>query len=79
MKRINVKGHYRVVERNEKGQFTSMKKWHSQTPPRSFNCDNCGKKTSNKKGYVVAIIGGPVLELCSKCFRKRDSLLKEQG
>ena len=80
MKRINVKGRYRVVERNEKGQFTSVKKWHSQAPPKSFNCDNdnCGEKTSNRKGYAIAIVGRPVLELCSKCFKKRGSLLKEQ-
>jgi len=27
--RISVKGHYRLVKRNEKGQFVSVEKWHS--------------------------------------------------
>lgn len=28
--RINVKGHYRIVTRDAKGRFTSVRKWQPQ-------------------------------------------------
>lgn len=49
-KRVNVKGHYRVIERDEKGRFTSSKKWSPKkhkvtesdyTDWEIDECDNC--------------------------------------
>lgn len=36
-KRIKVKGHYRTVERDEKGRWTSVEKWHSKMRNRNEN------------------------------------------
>ncbi len=30
MKRIKTKGHYRIVERDEKGKFVKVEKWSSK-------------------------------------------------
>lgn len=72
-KRIRTKGHYRSVEWDEKGRFVKAEKWSS----KYFKCDNpdCGELTLNEKGYAIAIIGGPILNLCPKCFKSRGSLL----
>ena len=38
-KRVKVKGHYRIIERDEKGRIVSSKKWHNH---KALKCELCG-------------------------------------
>jgi len=46
-KREKIKGHYRLVTRNEKGQIVTSEKWSPKKPERDIIecdlCDNCEK------------------------------------
>lgn len=37
-KRVKVKGHYRVITRDDKGRIVSSKKWSPNKKPRWDNC-----------------------------------------
>jgi len=43
MPRIKVRGHYREITRDEKGQFMSVKKWSSKQNELEYKVHTCRK------------------------------------
>lgn len=74
-KRVNVKGHYRVIERNKLGQIISSKKWSPR--PKNEQCPRCSHFTLEP--YKGKILKKHTLFICSRCGFKsiRDLNRKE--
>lgn len=65
-KRVNVKGHYRVIERNKLGQIISSKKWSPK--PKKEYCPRCRHYTLEP--YEGKIQEEYTLFICSRCHFK---------
>ena len=62
-KRVKVKGHYRVIERDDKGRIVSSKKWSPKPEPEQ--CPRCKHFTLEK--YSGEPAPGCKLWVCKRC------------
>ena len=61
-KRIKTKGHYRYVERDEKGRFIKAEKWSSAKADR---CPRCKHYTLEEAGYLESV--DAIATYCKRC------------
>jgi len=71
-KRVNVKGHYRVIVRNSKGQIVSSKKWHNyKTSNMDLYCPRCRHYAMVDSGTITINDKKHGVQCCSRCNYRR--------
>ena len=74
-KRVNVKGHYRVIERDEMGKIVSSNKWTNPKRNKEENhCPRCNHFTLKPRGTIQN--GELEVWACSRCSFKA---VREKG